>query len=441
LEKIKTDSGLNTVSSSNHVLKIPDFRNFLIGRALGVVAIQIQAVVVGWQVYSITKDPLSLGLVGLFEIIPSISVSLFAGHLSDLISRKKIILSAYFLLFLCSVSFFVLSAGLIPYLNLKVEPIYLTVFVSGLARGFLGASMIAFMAQLVPRDLYQKSSAWNGTAWQMAAVTGPFLGGYLYSLGFQISDAKSLNASWVNGASLAYLVDMILMIVSLSFIFRIQPKPVPKREQKEKFVDSLFMGFRYVFKHPILLGALSLDMFAVLFGGAVALLPIFAADILNVGPEGLGILRASPSVGAACMALFLAIKTPKENAGRILLTSVALFGGCIILFGISKSFYFSVFLLVLSGVFDSVSVIIRSTIVQMFTPDHMRGRVAAVNSIFIGSSNELGAFESGVTAKLMGTVPSVVFGGTMTLLVVGITSILSPNLRKLDFSKSEESET
>jgi MFS family permease len=429
----------NPTENLSNVLSIADFRNFILGRGLGVTAIQIQAVVVGWQVYEITKDPLSLGLVGLFEILPSMFVSLFAGHLADRVSRKKIILFSFFILFLCSLSFFILSTGWILAFSRKIEPIYTTIFVSGLARGFLGASMLSFMAQLVPRELYQKSSAWNGTAWQIAAVTGPFLGGYLYRIGFQLSQSHlHFSLNWINGASLAYSVDVLLMILSLYFFIKITPKPVPKFSNKEKFFESLLVGFHYVFKHPILLSALSLDMFAVLFGGAVALLPIYASDILKVGPEGLGLLRAAPPIGAALMALVLAFYSPKRHAGKILLICVALFGVCIILFGISTSFYLSLFLLALSGMFDSVSVVIRATIVQLFTPDHMRGRVSAVNSIFIGSSNELGAFESGVAAKLLGTVPSVVFGGSMTLLVVLVTSVFSSSLRNLDFSKLQE---
>ncbi len=421
------------------VLKISDFRNFIIGRGLAVIATQLQAVVLGWQVYALTQDPLSLGLVGLFEIIPAMSVSLFAGHLADRVSRKKILLPSIAILILCSFLLLLLSLKIFPKLSQTPNSFYFVVFLSGIARGFMGAILIAFMAQLVPKELYSRSSAWNGTVWQISAVTGPFLGGILYGYGYKLSQVLGNDYWYVNGASLAYSVDLSLLFLSFAFFSFIASKPVPKLEKREKFIESLLLGFHFVFKHPILLSALSLDMFAVLFGGAVALLPIYASDILKVGPEGLGILRAAPPIGASVMAFFLALKPPVRNSGKILLMAVAMFGVCIILFGVSKNFYFSVFMLALSGMFDSISVVIRATIVQLYTPDHMRGRVAAVNSMFIGSSNELGAFESGVAAKLLGTVPSVVFGGCMTLLVVLITSLSSKSLRELNFFHHEDS--
>ncbi|MDX1959374.1 MAG: MFS transporter [Leptospiraceae bacterium] len=400
------------------VLKITDYRNFLIGRFFGVMGIQIQAVVVGWQIYEITKDPLSLGLIGLCEIIPSFGISLFAGAIADRVSRKKIILIAFTILSFCSASLLICSLNMIPVLRGNTIAIYGIIFVSGLARGFLGASIPSFMAQLVPKEFYPNTSALTGTAWQAAAVTGPFLGGILFR--FQ-------------GAELAYSVDLGLMICCLFFFSLIGSKPIPLQTNKETFISSLTGGFKFVFKNPVLLSAMSLDMFAVLFGGAVALLPIFASDILKEGPEGLGLLRASPSVGAAIMGLYLTYNPPRKNAGKILLVSVAGFGLAMLLFGLSKNFYLSLVILAFSGCFDCVSVIIRSTIVQTFTPDNMRGRVASVSSIFIGSSNELGAFESGVTAKLMGVVPSVIFGACMTLGVVVTTGTLSKSLRDLDF--------
>jgi MFS family permease len=403
-----------------HVLKIQDFRNFLLGRFFGVVATQIQAVIVGWQIYKLTGDPLSLGLIGLAEVIPATFVSLFAGHLADKFNRRSIILNTFFILLFCSISLLILSMDAIEILQSKVYPFYIIISITGVARGFIGASMSSLMAQLVPRELYHSSSAWNSTGWQIASVSGPFLGGLLYNL---------------NGPVLAYSLDVVLMFLAVTFFSFVIPKPIPEKKASETLRESLSVGFKFVFSNKMVLSALSLDMFAVLFGGAVALLPIFAADILKVGPDGLGILRAAPSVGAAVMALFLAHNPPKENAGRALLFSVAGFGISILLFGLSTNFYLSLFFLFLSGGFDSVSVVVRSTIIQAFTPDEMRGRVAAVNSIFIGSSNELGAFESGVTARLFGTVPSIVLGGCMTLLVVSVTSYLSPTLRKLNFTE------
>jgi MFS family permease len=403
-----------------HVLKIQDFRNFLLGRFFGVVGTQIQAVIVGWQIYELTGDPLSLGLIGLAEVVPATLVSLFAGHLADKISRRSIILNTFLILLACSISLLVLSMNVIEIFASKLYPYYVVISITGVARGFIGASMSSLMAQLVPRELYHSSSAWNSTGWQIASVSGPFLGGFLYN---------------INGPFLAYSLDVALMILAVIFFSFVKPKPIPEKKTTETLLESLSVGFKFVFSNKLVLSALSLDMFAVLFGGAVALLPIFAADILKVGPDGLGILRAAPSVGAAVMALALAHNPPKENAGKSLLFSVAGFGIAIILFGLSTNFYLSLFCLFLSGIFDSVSVVVRSTIIQAFTPDEMRGRVAAVNSIFIGSSNELGAFESGVSARFMGTIPSVIFGGCMTILVVFITSILSPTLRKLNFTE------
>lgn len=403
------------------VLRILDFRNFVVARFLAVVGIQVQAVVVGWQVFDKTGDPLSLGLVGLFEIIPSISVALFAGHIADRKDRKKIVLICYSVLLFCSLSLLFLSTTYLDLPANSVYPIYGVIFISGIARGFLNPSLSAFMAQLVPKHMYPNSSAWNSIAWQVAAVCGPALGGLLY--GFK-------------GAILAYSVDSALLVFAIIFYSRILPKPIPERKHGESIFESLFTGFKFVFSNQVMLSAMSLDMFAVLFGGAVALLPVFAKEVLEVGPEGLGVLRASPAFGASIMALLLAYKPPKEKAGVVLLLAVAGFGLCMIFFGLSSYFYLSVFLLALSGVFDSVSVVLRSTIMQTFTPEHMRGRVASVNSIFIGSSNELGAFESGVTAKFMGAIPSVLFGGTMTLIIVALIAFKAPDLRNLNFKEA-----
>lgn len=426
------------------VLRIPDFRNFVTARFLGVMAIQLQAVIVGWQVYGITHDPLSLGLVGLFEILPNISVSLFAGYIADRTSRRKIILSTFFVLTLCSIALLSCSTGIFPALHNNVYAIYSIIFASGLARGFLGASVGAFLAQLVPKELYHNSAAWNSTAWQTAAVSGPVLGGLLYGWSDRIlifTDSLTGLALYSslqgNGAVIAYFTDFILMCLSLSFFSRTGEKPVPESDRKESMFESIGAGFSFVMKNEIVLGAMSLDMFAVLFGGAVAVLPIFASDILKAGPDGLGMLRAAPAVGAALMAVFLAYHPPKKNAGRALLFAVAGFGVTIVLFGISQNFLLSIFFLALSGAFDCISVVLRSTIMQTFTPDEMRGRVSSVNSIFIGSSNELGAFESGVAAKFLGTVTSVIFGGCMTVAIAAGVALRSPVLRRLDFTRSD----
>jgi MFS family permease len=398
-------------------LRNPEFRNFSVARILMVIATLMQAIIVGWQVYEITKDPLSLGLIGLAEVIPAISVSFYAGHLTDISDRKKILLFAYTLFVLCAFSLTIISYDIVPILfDYKLHSIYAAIFISGIARGFSMPSTFAFWSQLVNKDIFPNAVTWNTSFWQFGAVTGPALGGFVYAL---------------IGFASSYLVITITMIISIILLSFIKRKPIPELTEHSSMKDRLTAGLKFVFSNKIILGAITLDMFAVLFGGAVALLPIFSAEILFAGPEGLGMLRAAPSVGAVIMALLLTRKPPTENAGRNLLISVFGFGVSIIIFAISRNFLLSLIALAVSGMFDSVSVIIRSTIIQLFTPDNMKGRVSAVNSIFIGSSNEIGAFESGVAAKLLGTVPSVIFGGCMTLIIVSVVSIFSPKIRKL----------
>jgi MFS family permease len=292
---------------------------------------------------------------------------------------------------------------------------YAVIFLSGIARSFLQPARQALGAELVPRELYPNAVTWRSSTWQLAEVVGPAIGGLVY--GFA-------------NATAAYAVDATLMGVALLSLGRIRHRSEPVVTEAS-FLASLVTGVRFVRGQPLILGALTLDLFSVLFGGAVALLPVFAAEILHVGPEGLGVLRAAPAVGAVVMSLGLAHRPPLRQAGRTLLVSVALFGLCMIGFGLSRNFFLSCALLALSGMVDTVSVVIRSTLLQVMTPNHLLGRVAAVNAIFIGSSNELGAFESGTAARLLGTVPSVVLGGLATLLVVGVTALKVPTLRRL----------
>ncbi|MCC5815165.1 MAG: MFS transporter [Leptospira sp.] len=406
------------LKTSLQIFRIRDFRFYLFSRLLFVIAVQMQAVVVGWQVYEITKDPLALGMIGLAEALPSIAVALYAGHLADMIPRKRIAMSAVFVLVVCSLLLWYFSwDNQRLLLEVGTYPIYLVIILSGFARGFIAPSLFAFMTQIVPRELYPQSAAWSGTSFQIGAVTGPALGGLVY--GFY-------------GVSFAYALDLGFIALSMLFLSLVAGKPLPVENVKEKLRSSLLSGLKFVLKNQYVLGAMSLDMFAVLFGGAVALLPIFAAEILHVGSEGLGLLRAAPSIGAVGMALYLSQNPPLANSGKILLRSVVGFGVCMIVFGISSNFFLSFFALLLSGAFDSISVIIRSTIMQVMTPDNMRGRVSSVNKIFIGSSNEIGAFESGVTAKFMGAVGSVLFGGSMTLVVVAIARKAFPKLATLE---------
>ncbi len=398
-------------------LRFWEFRNFTIARLCITIAAQIQAVIVGWQIYEITKDPLSLGLIGLAEAIPSISVLLFAGHITDTNDRKKIVMASVFLMTFCSVMLLVISTDSVGlFTDHKVTAMYSAIFLSGIGRGFSAPSFFAFVSQLVPKEILPNAITWNTTTWQTGAVTGPAIGGLLY--GFI-------------GATNTYLTIVIFWIFAILLILPIKRKPKPEILESQSLKEKLTAGLKFVFERKIILGAISLDLFAVLFGGAVALLPIFAAEILFVGPQGLGILRAAPSIGAVIMAIYMTRHPFTKNAGRNLLISVFGFGICIIIFGLSKNFFLSLFILALSGGFDSVSVVIRATIIQLMTPDNMKGRVSAVNSIFIGSSNEIGSFESGVAAKLLGTVPSVIFGGIMTLLIVSFVTVISPRMRKL----------
>lgn len=406
------------MSNPYAAVQVRDFQLFIVSRLFITLAILIQAVVVGWQVYEITKDPLSLGLIGLAEAIPAIAVSLYAGHLADVMERKKIILFCVATLIFCAAAllFFTFHAGAFISQH-GVFPIYTVIFVSGLARGFLTPANFSFMPQLVDRELYQNAITWNSTVWEGATVVGPVIGGLLYG---------------AYGITAAYSADVLLIIAAFICYARIPNRKLPPVTEEHGIWKKIKAGVQFVFGNQIILGAITLDLFAVLFGGAVALLPIFAKDILAVGKEGFGLLRAAPGIGAVAMAIYITRHPIKKNMGKVLLWCVAGFGVCMIGFGLSKIFWLSVGLLILSGMFDCVSVIVRFSMIHTLTPENMKGRVSAVNSIFVGSSNEIGAFESGVTARLMGTVTSVVFGGMMTLLVVSLTGWKAVKLRRLD---------
>ena len=381
---------------------------------------QIQGVVVSWQIYDVTRDPLSLGLIGLAEALPYVGVALFAGHVADRQNRRVISLASLAVLVCCSLALLGLSiAGTghahgVSYRG--VWPYYAVIFISGIARSFLQPARQALGAELVPRELYPNAVAWRSSTWQTAAVAGPALGGLLY--GF-------------TSPSFAYGVDASLMIVALLAFGSIAYQPRGVRAIETSVGESLRTGIQFVIREPVLLGAMTLDLFSVLLGGAEALLPVFADQILRAGPQGLGVLRAAPAAGAMVMSIYLAHRRPFRKAGRALLNAVALFALCIIGFGLSRSFMLSLALLAISGMADNVSVVVRSTLLQVLTPEHLLGRVSSVNAIFIGSSNELGAFESGVAARLLGTVTSVVLGGVASLSVVGIVAARIPSLRRL----------
>ena len=404
-------------------LRFKEFKIFLMMRFAMVFAWSMQFIVIEWQVYSLTKNPLSLGIIGLVEVIPAIAMALFAGHIVDQKEKKGLLIK-------CIVAFSGISFGLFLLTwpitsggfttNQILYSIYGLVFLGGLVRAFLGPTIFSLLSLIVPKKTYPNATTWSSSVWQIGSVMGPAIAGF------------SIN--WI-GVHWSMCLVLGCSVFSLMALSQIAIKPILNLKIGEPIMDSLKEGVRFVFNNKTILGALSLDMVAVLFGGAVALLPIFAQDILKVGPEGFGVLRAAPAVGAFLTMFFTAYVPLNKNAGIKLLAAIFLFGICIIIFGLSTIFWLSVIALFMSGVVDGVSVVIRQTILQLKTPDSMRGRVAAVNSIFVGSSNELGAFESGLTAKLMGTVTAVVFGGSMTLLIVLGTGIFSPSFRKLDLQK------
>ncbi len=407
----------NTKHDPYTALRVREFVLFISTRFFLTIAIQMQGVIVGWQIYKYTKDELALGMIGLAEAIPFIVVSLFSGHVADNVSRKRIILVSSFFLILSTFSLLYISIDSYDVIkNYGTSPIYFIIGCIGVIRGFFSASFSSFMSQIVPRELYANSATWNSTVWHIASIIGPAAAGFICAISFEV----------------AYEVNIVFISLSIFSLLFIASKPLPRREKKESLRQSLSVGINFVFKNQLILGALSLDLFAVLFGGAVAMLPAYADKVLHVGSVELGFLRAAPALGAVIMAIIIAYKPPTHNAGRNLFISIGAFGFATILFGISTNYYLSLFFLMLTGAFDNVSVVIRHTILQLSTPDDMRGRVSAVNSIFIGSSNEIGGFESGVAARVMGLKPSVVFGGIMTIIIVGATAKIAPKLRSLN---------
>lgn len=400
-----------------NALRIPSYRSFLSTRLFLTLALQMQAVIIGWEVYKISGSAFSLGLVGLAEAIPAISIALYAGHIADIYNRKTILLVSLLVIIL-SISGIFYSLILSQQNPQNLTWVYTFICLSGFARGFYAPSSFASISQIVPKELLTYAGTLNSTVWQFASVIGPALGGFSYAyLGLT-------NSFW-----------LILLLAGFSFFFLAQVKirfePIAK--PKEKIMARLKEGISFVYQNKIIFTALSLDLFSVLFGGATALLPIFANEILNTGPEGLGLLRAAPSAGAVIMMTILSLRKNIDHAGIVLIRAVGLFGICMLLFGLSQNFYLSLAVLFLSGAFDSISVVVRSNILQLHTPDHMRGRVSAVNTIFIGSSNEIGAFESGLAAKYLGAANSVIFGACVTLGVVGFTQKFGVSLKKLRF--------
>jgi MFS family permease len=397
-------------------LRNPNFLWYVASLVALTLGTQIQATVVAWQVYAITKDPLSLGLVGLAEALPFITAALYAGHIADRHDRKLLALIALAVQLGCGVALLLLTVYARHLLSATILPIFVVVGVSGLARSLLQPARTALGAEIVPRDTYTNAITWRSSLWQFAAVLGPAAGGIIY--GF-------------SGARLAYMVETVLCAIAVFLFAQIAYTRLPAAATEMTIGENLTVGIRFLMTQPELLGAQLLDLFSVLFGGAPALLPIFSSEILHVGPQGLGILRAAPAAGAVLISVLL-VHRRMRKAGPLLFICVAAFGACWILFALSRWFWVSLALLFISGMLDNVSVVIRSTLLTLRTPPHLLGRVSAVNQIFIGSSNEIGSFESGVAAKLLGTVRSVIFGGLITLGVVGVTAWRIPPLRKLD---------
>lgn len=402
-------------------MRIAEYRNLMFGRFTFIMALRMMSTLVGWWVYQLTRDPFAIGLIGLSEVIPALTLALYSGHVID-ISRKKTLLLRGVMLYTC-------AAGVLLFLSTSFTSsrlsnreiswcIYAVIFCTGIIRSFTGPVFSAILATIVPRQLLQNATTWSQGAWLSASVTGHAMGGFLIA--------------WFGNTG-ALTTICCLLIVSLTFLFRLKSRPPAEIRGEKRTFESMLEGLRFVFRTKELLGAMALDMFAVLFGGAVAMVPVYASDILHIGPKGFGWLNAAIDIGAIIVVILLVLFPMKKNQGKKLILAVAGFGICIIVFALSKLFLLSFLALVLAGMLDGVSVVVRGTVMQLKTPDHMRGRVSSVSSMFVNSSNELGQFESGLASRLMGVVPSVVFGGCMTLMVVVVTWFKAPGLRKFQY--------
>jgi len=402
-------------------LRFPEFRSYILSRFFFIIVLTMQATIISWKVYELTRDTFSIGMLGLVEFTPAFMLAFYSGYVIDKGDKRNLLLSSMIgNVILTSILCFITSNYAISEYPQTwiLFIIFFVVFGIGVLRPFTGPTSFALVSQLVPKYDLANATMWNSASWQVGAVTGPALAGLMYGLA---------------GITNTFYLMIGMMGIAITGLSLVTPKPVLYQKREESIVESVKQGLRFVWKSKEVLGAMSLDLFAVLFGGATALLPAFADKILHVGAQGLGVLRSAPAIGGVTVLALLAFRPLHRHQGKIMLASVAGFGICIIVFGLSQIFWLSFFALFASGMLDGISVIVRSTILQLKTPDAMKGRVASLNSIFVMSSNELGSFESGVTSKLMGNVAAVVFGGCMTIGVVIYNWFKSPSLRKLEY--------
>lgn len=402
-------------------VRVPEYKNLIIGRFFFIMALRMMSTLVGWWIYELTNDPFAIGLIGLSEVIPALSMALYSGHVIDISEKRGLLLKTVSLYILCAFTLLLFAS---PLVHDHFSPhrisigIYAVIFCTGIIRSFTGPNFTALIGHIVPRQYLQNATTWSQGSWLSASVTGHAAGGFLIALAGHLG---------------TMIVICSLLIISFFVLMRLRPKPVKQPMGEGRTWESVQQGLRFVFRTKEILGAFSLDMFAVLFGGAVAMVPVYARDILKIGAIGFGWLNAASDMGSIIVVILLTISPIRKKQGRKLFFAVAGFGVCIIMFGLSKWFMLSFFALMTAGMLDGVSVVVRGTVMQLKTPDHLRGRVSSVSSMFVNSSNELGQFESGVMAKLLGVVPSVVFGGCMTIAVVIVTWIKSPSLRKFEY--------
>ncbi|HLX90131.1 MAG TPA: MFS transporter [Puia sp.] len=402
-------------------IRIDEFRSLIAARFTFVMGLRMLSTTVGWWIYNLTNSPFAIGIVGLSEFIPAISFALYAGHVIDISEKRKMVLRGMALYFIASVTLASLSAlNSSAKLNNQFVAIciYGVIFGTGIVRSFTGPVFNVILANIVPKSNLQNATTWNQGSFLSASVAGHATAGFLIAFA---------------GNTITLFLIAFMIALSLFFLFQLKPKPAANERGEKKTWDSVKEGVEFVFRTRELLGAISLDLFAVLFGGAVAMVPVYARDMLKIGAQGFGFLNGASDFGSIIIVVLLTFYPIRKQQGKKLLFAVGGFGSCIIIFGLSKLFWLSFGALMLSGMLDGISVVTRGTIMQLKTPDNMRGRVMSVNSMFINSSNELGQFESGVAAKILGVVPSVVFGGCMTLLVVATTWFTAPSLRKMEY--------